>query len=71
MDAGEFDGFFGEVEADEIAEGEEVDAAEVVIGVRGGEAVEVGTGDGGEEEGVGLPGEDFVEAGIVHGKPFT
>ena len=66
---GVFDGFVVGGEAEEFAWGEDVGAAEVEVGVWGGEAVEVGAGEGGEEEGVGVLGGAAEEdvGGEVHG----
>ena len=69
---GEFDGLEAVVEAEDFFCGEDVGAAEVPVGVGGGEAVEVCAGDGGEEEGAGMGCDFGVEAGVdgEHGIPL-
>ena len=51
-------------EAEEFLKREEMDAAKIEIRIGRREAVERGAADGGEEEWVGLRGDDAMEAGV-------
>jgi hypothetical protein len=61
----DLDGFADGCEAEELAGGDDVAAAEVDVGIGGFEAVEVGAADGDEEEGVGGRGEVVFDFGVI------
>src|SRR5262249_46389967 len=66
--AGRFDRLVAIVQADDFLEGKKMNAAQVVIAVGGGEAVQVRTADRGEEQRIGLRLQDGEDARVeLHG----
>ena len=57
-------GFIPDVQPDDFGQRQNMDAAQVEIRVWRGEAIQVRTADGGEQQQIWLRGDDAMEAGI-------